>query len=241
VVKAAKFLMKGRDWAVIALNFRSHGPSRGDERYLPTFGEAEMWDIQAALEYAEGHRFPKPYVLIGYSMGAMAASRVAQSDARVSAAFLISPPYKARHALRTVSKRKAFRGVHKLIESSLNRTYRSRCKSLDIIGQGDPRRHNMSPLHAPYLCYWIGNRDEYEWKSLYKKLYKKWYGGLHVGGLNELPAKRTDRLAWFVVGDGNHHIGRNGWRQIEPVLERFLSLLMAPRHISLHCMWLTEK
>jgi pimeloyl-ACP methyl ester carboxylesterase len=74
---------------VCAVDFRHHGKS-GDA--VPTFGTAECWDVQATLDEADKYNSPKPYVLVGESLGAMAAQLTAIQDPRVAGAVLLHPP-----------------------------------------------------------------------------------------------------------------------------------------------------
>ena len=229
VKKVALYLKARRDLALVSLNFRSHGPSRDLHRFPPSFGEAEKWDIRAALEYAESMNLPKPFVVIGFSLGAMAASRITQQDGRVTAAFLIGPPYKAKHAIRVQVKNKTLAPMHRiapdLIEKVLNRVYKNTRSK--ILNRSDVREYDMSPPHRPFIGYWIGKRDEYGWELLYEKIYRKWYGGMSQGALGELPGDVAGRRTWFVTSDCGHHVGRDEWPDCERVLAKFLAVALS--------------
>lgn len=233
VAEIAKLLKDGqRQVAMLALNFRSHGPSTFED-YPPALGEAERWDIEAAVDHAESNGFPTPYVLIGYSLGAMAASRFVQSDRRAAAAFLIAPPYKPLHGLKKAMEKKI--GGKRVPEAStlavasaINYAYSERVR--DILRCGDIRKYNMNPPHLPHICYWIGRDDHYGVSKLRDKIYRKWYDGELNGEIDEMPGAVGGRRVWFVTGLGKHQISTKAWdrseRSLISVLSNFLPIVL---------------
>ncbi|NJP07997.1 MAG: alpha/beta hydrolase [Chloroflexaceae bacterium] len=149
--------------APIAVDLRFHGRS---DQCLPTFGTAEMWDVQATLDWAESEGFPQPFVLWGESLGGMAASRAALDDPRIHAVFLKSPPGYPVHILADL-----FAFVQASGYEALNEVY-----SCNIIDDGDIREHVAHPLHRPAICYVMGEHDHLDITRT-RAVYAHWYGG----------------------------------------------------------------
>jgi pimeloyl-ACP methyl ester carboxylesterase len=207
IVDLAAHLRDTIQLATIGVDFRHHGHS--DTRY-PTFGTAEMWDVQAALTWAEQQRFPPPYILWGESLGAMAAARTAISDARVQAAFLKSPPAWPARVLADI-----FQVVGEHEYTALNSVY-----GWDIVGDGDIRRHAVSPPHCPRICYTMGEHDHHgiHWT---KEVFQHWYDGQR-GWFEAWPGDVAEHRTWFVTVPGaGHEFDGSGYPLLHQLVDRF--------------------
>lgn len=78
--------------AVLRFNFRGTTSTRGTSDGEFSGGEDERFDVAAAIEYAEYHDLPVPW-LVGWSFGADMALRYG-CDPTVVGAILLSPPMK---------------------------------------------------------------------------------------------------------------------------------------------------
>jgi predicted alpha/beta-fold hydrolase len=94
-VRAVVARLLDRGAAVLALNFRGHGPSGGRS----TVGVAEIADVAAAVEWVQKTHSATPIVTLGFSMGGSivirhAALAAVDSDGRstVAAAVSVSGP-----------------------------------------------------------------------------------------------------------------------------------------------------
>ncbi|MCW2524514.1 MAG: putative hydrolase, partial [Frankiales bacterium] len=94
-VRAVVARLLGRGAAVLALNFRGHGPSDG----CSTVGVAEIDDLAAAVGWVQKTHSATPIVTVGFSMGASivirhAALAASGPDGRpsVAAAVAVSGP-----------------------------------------------------------------------------------------------------------------------------------------------------
>jgi pimeloyl-ACP methyl ester carboxylesterase len=156
---------------VITPDLRHHGLS-GDRP--PTFGTAESWDLAACLDWAEETGLPRPFSVMGESLGGMAVQRLIVEDARVDHAVCIHPPGwpwdaigknvawsmdgilanlpPPARALISPLKDKAV-GVGQAI----NEAY-----GFDILNDGDPRCHTPNPPGNPRILYIFGEDDPYE-------------------------------------------------------------------------------
>ena len=85
--------------ALVAIDLRHHGHS-GDR--WPSFGTGESWDLRGAMDKAEELGFPKPFIVMGNSLGAMGAQRAAVKDTRITGCFLAEPPQCPMHAIGSV-------------------------------------------------------------------------------------------------------------------------------------------
>ncbi|ADG87637.1 hypothetical protein TBS_23430 [Thermobispora bispora] len=88
--KAANRLPALADLAVLRFNTRGTSSERGTSEGTFGDGVAERWDVAAALEYAEYHELPRPW-LLGWSFGTELALRWGR-DPAVEGAILLSPP-----------------------------------------------------------------------------------------------------------------------------------------------------
>jgi uncharacterized protein len=88
--KASYRLPALADLAVLRFNTRGTTSERGASEGGFGNGEAERYDVAAALEYAEFHELPRPW-LIGWSFGTELALKWGR-DPLVEGAILISPP-----------------------------------------------------------------------------------------------------------------------------------------------------
>ncbi|GAA3116088.1 hypothetical protein GCM10010466_03940 [Planomonospora alba] len=88
--KAANRLPALADLAVLRFNTRGTTSERGTSEGSFDGGEGERFDVAAALEYAEFHDLPRPW-LVGWSFGTELALRWGH-DPLVQGAILLSPP-----------------------------------------------------------------------------------------------------------------------------------------------------
>lgn len=88
--KAAWRLPALADLAVLRFNTRGTSSPRGTSEGAFDGGDAERFDVQAALEYVEFHDLPHPW-LVGWSFGTELALKHG-ADPAVEGAVLLSPP-----------------------------------------------------------------------------------------------------------------------------------------------------
>ena len=205
---------------VCSFDFRHHGRS---ENAPPTFGEAESWDLAAFLDEADRHGSPKPYILIGESLGAMAAQRLAISDSRISGAVLLHPPAWPWDAVgKALNSWPVVAGAGTLINLAYGR---------NILAAGDVRQYPAHPEHQPRLLYVMGDQDHYDWKQT-RKIYDHWYSG-SPATFNEWPAAKPAERKWFVLIPGAQHPDNNPdkftlltWPPLIPLLDEFLEIVL---------------
>jgi alpha/beta superfamily hydrolase len=77
--------------AVLRFNFRGTSSDEGTSEGVFDDGDAERWDLAAALDLVEAEDLPAPWVL-GWSFGTEVTLRWAHEDASVVGAVLLSPP-----------------------------------------------------------------------------------------------------------------------------------------------------
>jgi uncharacterized protein len=88
--KAAWRLPALADLAVLRFNTRGTSSPRGTSEGAFDGGEAERFDVAAAVEFAEFHDLPRPW-LVGWSFGTELALKHG-TDPAVEGAILLSPP-----------------------------------------------------------------------------------------------------------------------------------------------------
>jgi uncharacterized protein len=88
--KAAWRLPALADLAVLRFNTRGTSSPRGTSEGAFDGGEAECFDVAAAIEFAEFHDLPRPW-LVGWSFGTELALKHG-TDPAVEGAILLSPP-----------------------------------------------------------------------------------------------------------------------------------------------------
>jgi pimeloyl-ACP methyl ester carboxylesterase len=207
IVDLADHLRDTFSLATMGLDLRHHG--RSDDGY-PTFGTAEMWDVQAALTWAEAQAFPQPFLLWGESLGGMAAARTTISDARVRAAFLKSPPAWPARVLADI-----FGVVGESHYEALNTVY-----GWDIVGDGDIRRHAPAPPQRPLVCYAMGEHDHHD-IGYTREVYRHWYHG-QQGGFEAWPGDDAQHCTWFVTIPGaGHEFDGQGFPLLNQLVDRF--------------------
>jgi hypothetical protein len=77
--------------AVLRFNFRGTSSDEGTSEGVFDDGDAERWDLAAALDLVEAEDLPAPWVL-GWSFGTEVTLRWAHEDPSVLGAVLLSPP-----------------------------------------------------------------------------------------------------------------------------------------------------
>lgn len=213
IVALADHLRATRHLATIGLDVRHHG--RSDDRF-PTFGTAEMWDVQAALNWAEAQAFPQPFLLWGESLGGMAAARTAISDARIRAAFLKAPPAWPARVLADI-----FGVVGETDYAAINTVY-----GWDIVGDGDIRRHNPDPPHRPLVCYAMGEHDHHD-ITCTRAVARHWYRGQHASA-EAWPGDDPQHRVWFVTIPGaGHEFDGQGFPRLDQLVDRFFAHVLA--------------
>jgi pimeloyl-ACP methyl ester carboxylesterase len=238
----AKYLTRKFNLATLGFDFRHHGLS--DDAPV-TFGSAESLDVRAAMDYADEHGFPKPYILFGDSLGALAAQRTTVDDERVHAAIIKSCPSSPWEAIQT-----AFSGVDVTpMLAYLSRRYRlpqfnvrkldftwllplvaliNDVYERDVLNDGDIKRHTANPSHAPRLLYVMGDQDHYGWERS-KTRYDHWYAG-EPATFNVWPAEAPHEKKWFVLAEGKAHtFGGWDWDGFYPLLDQFFRIVLPPK------------
>ncbi len=235
----AKHLTKKFNVATLGFDFRHHGLS--DDAPV-TFGSAESLDVRAAMDFADEHDFPKPYILFGDSLGALAAQRTIVDDERVAGAIIKSCPSSPWEAIQTffsnidvsptirfLAERYHFPvfSIRKFdlpwlvpIASILNDIYER-----DVLNDGDIARHNANPSHKPRLLYLMGDQDHYGWERS-KIRYDHWYAG-EPSTFNVWPADAPKENKWFVLAPGKAHtFGSWDWDGFYTLIDQFFTIVV---------------
>ena len=219
IVEAAERFTK-LGFAVIAMDFRYHGKS---EKRLPTFGFAESLDVAGAMNWAEAEGFPKPFILHGGSMGALAAQVCAVRDTRVAGAFLKSSPASASIALANCLQAGGLKlrlpGQLKVLTSAINATY-----GYDVIHWGCVKSYPGSPDHRPRAFYAIGQHEEYGYDAT-RSAFDHWYQEENVT-LEVPPAAAWEQSKWFrTAWEGSHAFGLDYYPEMDTDVVDFFKLL----------------
>ncbi len=208
---------KPHNLAVVGFDFRHHG--RSGDRPL-TLGTAEMWDIQAVMSKAEEIGLPKPFILRGSSLGAMAAQRTAIADGRVKGAILEQPPAWPYDAIGVTMGR----WVH-WASWLIQRSYH-----WDILKDGDLRVHPAHPSHEPFVLYIMGENDKYGIHKT-RRVYHHWYHDCPEWDGGSDIEKPNARKWFFPVAGANHAEGQTShtiydWSGYDPLVHRFIEKIM---------------
>ncbi len=197
------------NFGLVALSFdqRMHGLS-GDA--VPSFGAQEALDIQLAMDFADGERLPKPYILNGVSLGAMAAQLAGIRDTRVSGLFLVACPGSPQNATGHLGALVNY------------------CHGRDVLSDGDIRRISQPDGHDPLVCYVIGTRDHFGIETT-RESYSHWRG---VGAEGLFPSDTPDARKWFWAVPNAVHPGSNGqqiweWDGFARLQREFYARLLA--------------
>lgn len=231
---------------VCSFDFRFHGNS---ENAIPTFGIAEYWDVKAVMDEAEKHTLPKPYLLMGESLGGMAAQNAAIRDSRVAGAICIHTPGWPWNAISVNVSRSHLQkviqdslrdfkqeGVKKVINSLIPNTdvlvwfghLINAAYGSDVLGDGDIRRQNGNPSHRPKVLYIVGDRDYYNYQQT-EEVWKHWYGQ-ETAVLNSWPIESPGQNKWFVVvPNAVHppdHPDVTEWEMFQPLVREFIDVVL---------------
>ena len=239
----AKYLTKKFNVATLGFDFRHHGLS---DNAPVTFGSAESLDVRAAMDFADEHEFPKPYVLFGDSLGALAAQRTMVDDERVSASIIKSCPSSPWEAIQTAFSSVDITRVVDIVAEryhlpkftvrKLDLTWLLPVAALindlyerDVLNDGDIQRHNASPSHKPRVLFVIGDQDHYGWERS-KVRYDHWYAG-EPSTFNIWPADAPNEKKWFVLAkDRGHTFGSWDWDEFYPLVDQFFSIVLPHQH-----------
>jgi len=192
-------------WDLCAPDLRFHGLS---DDGVTTFGTAESWDISATLDKMEHDRFPRPYLLVGQSLGAMSAQRCAIGDRRVAGAALFMPPAWPWHAIERMPREMGLdgsawgKGSSKLA-TVIYETYEK--DGCDILNDGDLRNHDPSPSHRPKVLYLMGDRDIYGIEET-RQIWGHWYPSERAKS-EVWPSQAPRQNKWFItVPNAGHNL-----------------------------------
>lgn len=238
----AKHLTKKFNVATLGFDFRHHGLS---ENAPVTFGSAESLDVRAAMDFADEHGFPKPYVLFGDSLGALAAQRTTIDDERVHAAIIKSCPSSPWEAIQTTFASVDIMPLMKYLSQrfklpvlaipKLDLTWLLPVAALindlyerDVLNDGDIVRHIANPKHAPRVLYLMGDQDHYGWERS-KIRYDHWYAH-EPSTFNIWPADAPNEKKWFVLAPGKAHtFGSWDWEQFYELIDQFFGIVLSSK------------
>jgi pimeloyl-ACP methyl ester carboxylesterase len=199
IVEPAERFVGNLNLAVVAPDFRYHGQS---EKRPPSFGFVESLDVSGAMNWAEREGYPRPYLLHGGSLGAIAAQICAIRDHRVAGAFLKSSPASAGVALEKCIQLggSAFTlpGQRQILSAAVNAAY-----SYDVIHWGDVKSYPSSPTHRPRVFYALGELEEYGYDAT-RSSFDHWYQGEDVKP-EVPPAAAWGQSKWFRTAWGGGH------------------------------------
>ena len=210
--------------SVAAFDQRMHGKSG---RSLPTFGTAESWDFKAVLDHAEKSGWPKPYIALGISLGALTSQRTLIDEPRLSGAVLVAPPGWPVDAIEKVGRLAVFQKAFSRWLANINGAY-----GYDILADGDRRAHLRSPKHKPRVLYIIGDKDFYGWEPAHE-VFEHWYPE-EPSVVNVSPREKPDALKWFVKAAGFNHPGPFRpslftWERLDDVIDEGLEIMLKDR------------
>ncbi len=215
-LEQAAYLRQQTGLAMAALDLRFHGLS--DDAPL-TFGAAEAWDVRAFVDALEAAGASRPFILLGDSLGGLAAQRATVEDSRIDGAILMQTPGWAWNAIRISGK--FFSPMARFLNSHFGQ---------DILAEGDLRNLDAKKMHRPPVLYLFGDADFYRWEST-RTVYD-WWATDNPGEINETPRTAPHRSRWFILVPGaEHDTGRpdcyNVWRWSEtwPEIIRFIEII----------------
>ena len=233
----------------VATDLRHHGLS-GDA--VPTFGEAESWDVMSVIDYAESQGLPKPYVLYGESLGGMASQLAVAKDKRVSGVIVNSAPGWAWDAIGKVADFRSAdikKGMEKApgilrsiipmfaygmvpVANLINYSYKD-----DVLSKGDPRNLPSSPGHEPLFLYMMGDKDHYDINQT-RKIFDHWYKD-ESAEAEVLPGDAPAQKKWFLTMEGATHPDEssNGrhvadWEHFDRAIKEFLEKIAGRKRSS---------
>lgn len=198
------------------IDFRFHGKSQNKAL---SFGLAESWDVEAALNYADSINAPRPYIIISESYGGMAAQYTAISDSRIKAVVCLQTPGWPWDAIGNAFKIKGLPAVVPL-SSLINTVY-----GFDILKYGDIRTQPSNPGHKPYVLYVMGRNDKYRIEHT-KLIWDYWYSG-YPAEYNKWPADAPNQNKWFIEGpwchsDEDFEQSVFGWDGLDSLIMQFI-------------------
>lgn len=179
-------------WSVALPDLRMHGRSHDA---CPGLGIPESEDLRAVLDWLIEDGFPSPYVVAGYSLGALAASNLCARDDRVSGGLFLSAPAWPWDAT----------GIHAMVAAPLG-VFINAWYGRDVLGEGDLRRLGAAPRKP--VVYAIGADDRYGVEHLRTVFRSSCWGGgdemfVHRGRMKSLNWTKGSNL--FIECDGADH------------------------------------
>jgi pimeloyl-ACP methyl ester carboxylesterase len=204
--------------AVTAIDLRGHGHS---DDGITTFGAGEARDLRAALDACVEQGMPGPYLVVGGSLGALAAQRAAIDDPRIAGLVLLSMPAWPWQGIKCGGEAVAeifawelSRRIHPAIAHAVSKRLRviGRAARLvamvvnaahghDILAAGDIRR--LVPPPSTRVLSITGDHDTYDWR-LTRAAWRRWGRGERCrAGLS--PAEAPRQGSWFMLAKGYHH------------------------------------
>jgi len=230
-----------RGLATAAVDLRFHGRS-GDG--LPGFGWPESDDVVAMLDALDRAGYPRPFLLIGGSLGALAAQLAAWRDARVAGALLLCMPgwpwHGAATGARAIANLAASEAQSRLgvvggaVAAPVLRLVgrcgppigRLICRAHgeDMLGRGDIRRLPAPPPHRPLLAAAIGDGDVFGWHATWRAV-AHWYGVAAVR--RGAPRAGDDASFLLVPGVGHPPGGLLEWPGLDALMEAFVTAALA--------------
>jgi len=220
-----------RGMAAAALDLRHHGNSGNA---IPTFGTAEAWDIAALLDELELRASPRPFVLIGDSLGGMAVQCLARDDHRVDAAACLHTPGWPRLAVRVAVGRR-MGPVRRLLHlpavqgSAIAAGVIDMLYGLPVLELGDLRSGHLSPAWRPPLLYVMGDEDQYGIRNTHT-IWERWYPG-EPAHAELRPSRARAQNKWFITVKGAGHPGDHpstvfNWKGLRPLLGEFIDVAL---------------
>ncbi len=235
---------RGKEFAkngflVVFLDLRHHGNSSNS---VPTFGKAESWDIDSVINNANKKKYPKPFILMGESLGAMGAQVSTILNPEVDALIALNPPGWPKDAIGKVKpkiqqylndlikKKIPFYPGFSFIKTShlcnfINAAYP---EEKDILHKGDIRNYNTNPVHRPLILYIMGTKDQYDINKTHQ-IWDHWYKG-YPANYNSWPKSTDDQSKWFLeVPGAEHSDGRYTiyhWDKFNTLINDFLKIVI---------------
>jgi pimeloyl-ACP methyl ester carboxylesterase len=211
-----------RSLIIAACDLRGHGRSTG---VLPSFGLHESWDARSFIEYFRTEKLPKPWIVIGYSLGAMAAQRLAIDCKSVDAVACIAPPATPAIAMD--------RQIRKVLEKEGCLTDFAVAAGIDamkaahggsaVFERGDIT--TCAQADEPLVCYLMGDGDHYGHDAT-REIWRHWYQAAPPEE-QRLPSPGDNQRSWFVTAHGCDHFAILNWPDLHGLLDVFLASSLA--------------